>query len=993
MRKIWIACGILCVMTAATAQARETVLDKDTNIVIEARGPVDNTEAALKDLLGKYLLRALKRDSLAGPGETVRFIVTARAQTWKDLPRRDMQSLNDIDAFEIDTTAPGTVRITGATVLSTGFGVTCFLERYMGVVWLFPGELGTHIPEQTEVRLPAKRERHVPRVLNRLFSGIRGARPAGTKRADAGLLMAMRGYFTTYDYYKSLRLRHISYASHAMIRIFPVKETREKHPELLPLKADGTRHIPPTKEECGSGAWQAWHPCYTHPKTIEIATRKAVEFITGPEGADLTFSLGINDGRLVQCQCERCRAIGWPEAYYEFVLKVAHNVKAYYPPYMVGVLGYGDVGTPPADLKLPDNVLVLTTGALQPWEGKARHLDVMEYLESWGYWIPNIRLKSMKHNAQLYRRYGVNGVYATQYPLWAFDGPRVYIYANLLWDPDFDVDAGLNRYCSAGFGQAWQPIAEFFRLWSSVHDRDIPEGRRASLGTGDERFLTTVQLSKVPAGLWPKARRLIEQARTRVNTEKHKARLHMLDMLFSYAEAFGQMYDLREACFDTDAAHDWPAIVRRGLALRIRRDEIKAELMRHPEWYYDSGVTPERLFGEQWEERGGCTILYENENAIRTALFHVNEAQNTAAIATLDLPEGYRDMLHSFNKTPLLPQKIVPRPYWYPDARWSLMRYAYDGPKLTFSVGKGGEKGGYLVAAMPVRDDRHYLFEPNLTGRDGQVELKITNHPGYATGELHLRAQFADGERTLKRRFLLKPVDTGRQPQHQFLIHIVWHPESDTAEFSGDCLIHEVDFCGPERLGLNPGNGARRNLLSNGDFEEGEAGPTSRGKVPEGWARYFGDPAPLEIADESRPGSPGRQCLKIHPTKSVNVSGLRSRMIPLDPSRPLTISAYLRHGGDAKHRSKLAMAVAFYDKKQEKLIFPPGSHRVSLNARARPQWTQASQTFVPWPADEPLNRSKHIPRKARLFEVWIYVPRSTVPAWVDDLVATQEAQP
>jgi len=83
------------------------------------------------------------------------------------------------------------------------------------------------------------------------------------------------------------------------------------------------------------------------------------------DAGQLFFSLGINDGKRVQCQCERCVEVGWPHAYYDFVKAVADAVKDRYPPQMVGVLAYGDVGLPPRDLP-PEELVPLRSTRPRP---------------------------------------------------------------------------------------------------------------------------------------------------------------------------------------------------------------------------------------------------------------------------------------------------------------------------------------------------------------------------------------------------------------------------------------------------------------------------------------------------------------------------------------------------------------------------------------------------------------------------------------------------
>ena len=85
-----------------------------------------------------------------------------------------------------------------------------------------------------------------------------------------------------------------------------------------------------------------------------------------------------------------------------------------------------------------------------------------------------------------------------------------------------------------------------------------------------------------------------------------------------------------------------------------------------------------------------------------------------------------------------------------------------------------------------------------------------------------------------------------------------------------------------------------KNILANGDFEAGEAGPETRGKFPPGWTRPFGSPARVEIVKETRPGSTGKQCLRIAPAATPPQSGVYSQLTPFDPTKPLGISGWVK---------------------------------------------------------------------------------------------------
>lgn len=804
-----LACCLAMLGLSAQGARAQATLSKDSNLSIVTEGSFGNADVVLKPMLEKYLLRVLKKTALGGPGEPVRFVLVSRAATWRDLALEKLPSITEIDAYEIDTKTPREVRIIGETAMAVGYGITDFLERHLGVFWLFPGELGVCIPDVQEVRLPALKERVVPAVASRAYTGLELRGIDAARLPNEGVVMDERGYFKADDALKSRRMRFLIYSSHAMIRIFPIEESKKRHPEIFPTK-DGQRWFPP--EDPKANYYQAWHPCYSNPKTVEVATQKAKEFFERKEG--LVFSLGINDGRCVQCQCEECRKIGFPDSYYRFVNQVADNVKSYYPPCMVGVLAYQDVALPPENLKLRANVLVNTGGLLGTWFRHAGWFSVYQYFYGHGFWVPSFPLKAMKQNARIFREKGILAHHTEIHPLWAFDAPKFYLNNQLMWNPGFDADKGLDRWCRVGFGAAWEPIRDFYRIWVALRDNDqesdglfpmCPE-----LGTYYRQ--STRQFAAVPDGTFSRARACLDRAAELVKPGLEQKRLDMLNAFFGYSETLAQMYELRAQVFDTSSKRDWSVLVKQSGDLLNRRAKILENMRAHPEWFVGTLQTVDRILGNTWEGRWEWSLDYEAENARRTALFQANRGGTAGSVALSGVAVDERRLLGPCRQVPLDFERLDNWTHVYHvdiynpmglDAGAEIVRFALDpsAPKRVSpesphkAMSPNGLKKHYFRGMLPLKQGRDDLFEFEMTGKQGTLEFVVANENDCGK-KVYLKETLGAKEETRRKALLLKPVPFwgNQRPVANWLVSVVFTPDSESAEFRGSCAVRKLEF-------------------------------------------------------------------------------------------------------------------------------------------------------------------------------------------------------
>ncbi|MDT8383282.1 MAG: DUF4838 domain-containing protein [Gammaproteobacteria bacterium] len=114
----------------------------------------------------------------------------------------------------------------GGTSNGTRNGVSTFLEDYVGVRWLMPGEVGEDVLPQSEIIIPELNRYEVPGFENRRIAYIQNDNPL----VQQWLQRQKQGY--------SLQLNHY----HNFLQMIPAKEY-DKHPDWFP-EMEGERPRP-----------------------------------------------------------------------------------------------------------------------------------------------------------------------------------------------------------------------------------------------------------------------------------------------------------------------------------------------------------------------------------------------------------------------------------------------------------------------------------------------------------------------------------------------------------------------------------------------------------------------------------------------------------------------------------------------------------------------------------------------------------------------------
>ncbi len=789
-------------------------LTSDTNITITEEGPFDTAEGFLSELLEDNLLLALGKKRLSGPGDKVTFVIRTRATRWHELPRDAIEDITDVDAFEItvSSNSQATVTITGQTPTAAGYGVMFFLDEHLGLFWAMPGDLGVCVPKQKSFRPEEGNQRVRPWVVARVLSGVvpRDRNSVPRKHRElAGVVREQRSFFLADEFFKSLRL-HQEAVTHNMIKIFPVEECRAKYPDLFPMKDDGTRFVPQLKESSrpgGKNAYQSWHPCYTNTKAIEVALEKGTAAFR--EGR-LFYSLGINDGRRVQCECDQCRQVGWPHSYYRFVNQVAEALADHHPPHTVGVLAYGDVGIPPADLELRDNVLVNVAGVRKSvWESLAPLLGTYEYIYGAGYVIPNLPLDVITENMRYYQAHDLKMYRAEFYPVWAFDAPKAFIISRLLWNPKQDVRQLLRTFCDRTFGDAGEPMFRFYEHIASIRRNDAQPGKFTPMWDRVWPFREPLQFVRCPEDLHERLFVCLNDAKGEELTDRERKRLAMVEAFAEFSAVYYEMYRLKEDVF-RGSGNSGEAI---SLAknLKARKEAVFAEFRKHPEWFEGSSVDIEGLHDRFWPTR---RVEQELEAAIVTAAVQLDEPP--AELARYAGP-------HMSVPSSLIPLRKEEHP-WYKPAQHVRMDITSsqrgefsieNAPVRPINDDLDPRRNGWpqaqwlhgLTRDLPVSPGALYAVDLDLEGRQGTLQVRVQGTMRSADRErivfAHTTTAFDYGEKEVTKRIVFDPLRCHGQSADDGLsantsrtlnlqIHLLWRPDRLSAKLAGTVKLGQL---------------------------------------------------------------------------------------------------------------------------------------------------------------------------------------------------------
>ncbi|MBK8035704.1 MAG: DUF4838 domain-containing protein [Verrucomicrobiaceae bacterium] len=390
----------------------------------------------------------------------------------------------------------------GMICKGTLFAVYDFIERELGVRWLFPGEHGEVVPKWATITIADLNRREQPRIAKRKLRNVAVSReetfaPVLEKwGVSLEAWKTAQGEVATGPWHRRMRLgqRIEIHGGHAFAGWW--EKHGKEHPEWFALQPDGTRTQTPVRERlCKSNA-ALWD---------EIARVKIAAFKADP--SLLTASISPNDGGKNKfCMCEGCRALDPAEAPKilgdsQLIDPATKQPFAEYPSLSDRTFTFFNEIATRVGREMPDRDLVAYAYSVyRSVPVKVKHLQpnlIIGYvgmnlseIEAWSRIAPKlfirpndlgpaIDLGMPRNNAAWFAQAVKSGVehkaigfdFDNGHGNWSAHGLDYYVLCKAMWNPDLDVAATISDYCRAAYGPAAEVMQQYHAVLAKISEQ------------------------------------------------------------------------------------------------------------------------------------------------------------------------------------------------------------------------------------------------------------------------------------------------------------------------------------------------------------------------------------------------------------------------------------------------------------------------------------------------------------------------------------------
>ena len=401
-------------------------------------------------------------------------------------------------------------------------GVYDFLERFGGVKFYFPGDMGTIVPVKKNWELPAIDIADRPDSQYRQIYCIELKALNKNKTDYLPESMKKLGVSRKTNFYQRMSTLRIPNC-HGLAYLGLVQRFRKSNPEYFALRGDGSRmdgtHITAPSTRMG-------HLCFTSP-VKEVIYQDAAAFLQGKPATSRNvlmpngkvywnsnffnrpfFNIMPNDG-MFACQCPKCKAIyakgpqAVSEMIWDFKIDIAERLTANKIPGYITVMAYAEYKRIPRR-KIPSNMIVhlALTG---PWKemNPAAQTKDMQLLADWYkklgqktyLWTYATKCGNAITDIPNFTPYAVGSFFKKSAPHsfgtffesetdhWLFGAMNFYVLGKVLWDSNTDVNALMDEHYALMYGKAAPVLKEIYLTWEKHWLKDIMANiRETSIG-------------------------------------------------------------------------------------------------------------------------------------------------------------------------------------------------------------------------------------------------------------------------------------------------------------------------------------------------------------------------------------------------------------------------------------------------------------------------------------------------------------------------------
>ena len=486
-------------------------------ILADNAGPVEKHAAAE---LAAYLekITGAKAETVVSPSGSKYNIYIGTLKS-KNLPltlemKSSAKKLGE-DGYMLAADEKG-LRIVGQNSRGALYGVYGLLKKYGNVRWFFPGLEGEYCPRSPDCVVSSGVTIANPSFQSRTLNTV--CANVNSKMTDTWDWMVRNGMQieTSKAGRKGLHPEEREKrgdenvgGGHSFSYLIS-DNLFDEHPEYFAL-IDGQR-VPqsgrldavPGKRDLGG---QAYQPCTSNPKVVEIMTEKLIEWGEIPSRGG-SFLIGNNDSQ-GWCQCENCRKLDPPEEkkkgfvstrYWTLLNAMAEKAYAKNPELKLKGWAYQNFQEPPTGI-VPDKRFPVVSclhqrcyrhcmddekcasnkrfrNILLNW-GKLNPVSTYEYTDCLPggdvIYLPLERV--FARDLKYYHRIGVRGSLTETAPpdgvfgptwdnrrtkeMWLATWQFVYMMAYFLWDVDADYAAVYEDMGSKFYGKAWPAMKQY----------------------------------------------------------------------------------------------------------------------------------------------------------------------------------------------------------------------------------------------------------------------------------------------------------------------------------------------------------------------------------------------------------------------------------------------------------------------------------------------------------------------------------------------------